>query len=215
MFLIRGKTISELSLAEFLELVRDYSRLAVDIGTGDGTFVYHAARENPATFFIGVDPVAENLKEISQKALKKPEKGGAPNAIFVRGAIEALPEEILRRADEVSINYPWGSLLRGLARPETHILEQVRSLAKGPGTEFRLILNYSVLSGTESAESLSLPELSEEYIETTLLPAYSSLGISIVSWNIFSGPSPIRSTWGQRLTKGSKRRSLELIGTAI
>ena len=29
--------------------------VVVDIGTGDGNFVYQAARENPTKFFIGID----------------------------------------------------------------------------------------------------------------------------------------------------------------
>lgn len=48
------------------------------------------------------------------KATHKPAKGGLPNSMFVEAAIESLPDEFEGVADEIHINFPWGSLLRGL-----------------------------------------------------------------------------------------------------
>jgi 16S rRNA (adenine(1408)-N(1))-methyltransferase len=49
--------------------------IIVDIGTGDGRFVYNAARQNPNKFFIGIDANTAGLKEFSTKATRKPAKG--------------------------------------------------------------------------------------------------------------------------------------------
>ena len=39
----------------------------IDIGTGDGRFVYQSARQNPNKFYIGIDPntraAGEDLRE--------------------------------------------------------------------------------------------------------------------------------------------------------
>ncbi len=87
----------------------------VDIGTGDGRFVYQSARENPKKFYIGIDPNVRPLEKISEKIYRKPAKGGAPNALFVQAAIEDLPAELDGVADEIHVHFPWGSLLRAVA----------------------------------------------------------------------------------------------------
>ena len=43
----------------------------IDIGTGDGRFVYQSARENPNKFYIGIDANAKPLEKISMKATRK------------------------------------------------------------------------------------------------------------------------------------------------
>jgi ubiquinone/menaquinone biosynthesis C-methylase UbiE len=73
----------------------------VDIGTGDGRFVYQCARENPNKFYIGIEPNVRPLEKISEKIHRKPDKGGAPNVLFVQAAVEALPSELNAIADEV------------------------------------------------------------------------------------------------------------------
>ena len=62
---------------------------------------------------------------------KKPEKGGRGNVLFVVAAIEAPPAELLGAADEVSVLFPWGSLLAGVARAEHETLANIRTLCQG------------------------------------------------------------------------------------
>ena len=62
----------------------------VDIGTGDGRFVYQSARENPNKFYIGIEPNVRPLEKISEKIHRKPDKGGAPNVLFIQAAVEDL-----------------------------------------------------------------------------------------------------------------------------
>jgi hypothetical protein len=51
----------------------------IDIGTGDGRFVYRSVRRNPNKFYIGIDPNVRPLEKISEKIHRKPNKGGAPS----------------------------------------------------------------------------------------------------------------------------------------
>jgi 16S rRNA (adenine(1408)-N(1))-methyltransferase len=53
------------------------------------------------------------MAEVSRRAAKPAARGGLPNAMFVVAAAEAPPPELLGIADELTINFPWGSLLRG------------------------------------------------------------------------------------------------------
>src|ERR1044071_8966443 len=77
----------------------------VDIGTGDGRFVYQSARQNPKKFYIGIDANPSQLEKISQKIHKKPHKGGLANAIFLQVSVEDLPSELDGVADEVHIHF--------------------------------------------------------------------------------------------------------------
>ena len=81
-----GKKQAELSAAELRERIGDRSVL-IDLGTGDGSFVHRRAREDASCFCIGIDPVGEAMAVCSSKALKKPAKGGAPNALFVVASV--------------------------------------------------------------------------------------------------------------------------------
>jgi 16S rRNA (adenine(1408)-N(1))-methyltransferase len=49
----------------------------VDIGTGDGRFVYQCARENPARFYIGIDANAKPLEKVSMRATRNPQRRSA------------------------------------------------------------------------------------------------------------------------------------------
>ena len=87
--------------------------MLVDLGTGDGRFVLGTAVANPARLVIGIDPVADALAYASRRAAAPARKGGLPNALFVAAAAESLPRDLHGVAERVTVNLPWGSLLRG------------------------------------------------------------------------------------------------------
>ena len=87
--------------------------MLADLGTGDGRFVLATAAANPTRLVIGIDPVADALVGASRRAAAAPRKGGLPNALFVAGAAESLPRGLHGLAERVTVNLPWGSLLRG------------------------------------------------------------------------------------------------------
>jgi 16S rRNA (adenine(1408)-N(1))-methyltransferase len=84
-----------------------------DLGTGDGRFVLAAAAADPTRLVVGIDPVASSLGEASRRAGAPPHKGGLPNALFIAAAAESLPRGLHAVVERVTVNLPWGSLLRG------------------------------------------------------------------------------------------------------
>ncbi len=77
------------------------------------------ACEHADRLVIGIDPVAAAMADASRRAALPARKGGLPNAAFVVAAAEDLPAELSGLATLVTVNLPWGSLLRGaLALPD-------------------------------------------------------------------------------------------------
>ena len=111
----------------------------VDIGTGDGRFVYQSARQNPNKFYIGIDPNVSPLEKISEKIHRKPAKGGAPNVLFIQAAVEDLPPELDGVADEVHVHFPWGSLLRAVSTGDIEVLSNVRRICS-PGALLEVVI---------------------------------------------------------------------------
>jgi 16S rRNA (adenine(1408)-N(1))-methyltransferase len=71
------------------------------------------ARREPGTLVVGVDASAAAMAESSIRAARAIRRGGLPNALFVVAAAERPPQELCALAAEVTILFPWGSLLRG------------------------------------------------------------------------------------------------------
>jgi 16S rRNA (adenine(1408)-N(1))-methyltransferase len=71
------------------------------------------ARREPGALVIGIDASAAGMAESSLRAARSSRRGGLPNALFVAAAAECPPEELTGLADELTILFPWGSLLRG------------------------------------------------------------------------------------------------------
>jgi len=58
-------------------------------------------------------------------------KTAVPNAVFVVAAAEQLPEDLAHVADRVTVQFPWGSLLRGLVSGSDDILGPIATAAIG------------------------------------------------------------------------------------
>jgi 16S rRNA (adenine(1408)-N(1))-methyltransferase len=119
---IRGKTPLEISAAEFTGRIAGYRNIKIDIGTGDGRYVRCLAQQNPDEFFIGIDACRENLKENSQVRLH--------NALYVIASAQSLPHELTGLANEITINFPWGSLLESLLTGDPALLNSLAAICK-------------------------------------------------------------------------------------
>jgi 16S rRNA (adenine(1408)-N(1))-methyltransferase len=114
----------------------------IDLGTGDGRSVVHAARRDADAFVIGIDADAASMRETSRRAARPPTKGGVPNALFVVAAVGSLPEELDGVADDVCITFPWGSLLNGVLGSDAAVLDGIARIAK-PGAEIRALASVT------------------------------------------------------------------------
>ncbi|RPJ36689.1 MAG: hypothetical protein EHM21_18860, partial [Chloroflexi bacterium] len=68
MEIMQGKHTRAIAAPELGRMLAGYREILIDLGTGDGRFVLHAARQDPAIFAIGVDACRENLRAASRTA---------------------------------------------------------------------------------------------------------------------------------------------------
>jgi 16S rRNA (adenine(1408)-N(1))-methyltransferase len=137
MEVIRGKQNLIIDEKHFGNLVSGYSSILMDIGTGDGHFVKHAAIQKPDRLVIGIDACRENLCDISRKA--------PPNALFVIANALNLPGELTDLADHITINFPWGSLLSGLLTGDAALISGLLRIMR-PQSSFEINLNSGALA---------------------------------------------------------------------
>jgi len=181
----------------------------LDIGTGDGRFVLEQARKHPDALCIGLDASKDGLIVASQKAAKKPARGGAKNALFILSAIEALPHDLCDIASDITINYPWGSLLDAVVRANAQFLQTLSRLAR-PGANIDMLINMSVFEGENYRLRLSLPEFDISRAKSELKYAYRDAGLKIERTEIVDEDKHAATTWGQKLVKGSGRPILAI-----
>lgn len=187
-----------------------YEEVVVDIGTGDGKFVYEYARNNQASYVIGIDADKSQLEEVSHKAQRKPARGGLTNLIFLWHAAEEIPSELFGVADQIFINFPWGNLLSGamFSVPESyHLMQRVISVLK-PGGKFNLFVTFDPKFEEQKVSQLSLPELSLEFMQTELTQKYSELGLQVEQVWELSGEEKhnFPSSWPRRILDKRERR---------
>ena len=180
----------------------------IDIGTGDGRFVYQSARQNPNKFYIGIDPNTRPLEKISEKIYRKPAKGGAGNVLFIQAAVEDLPAELNGVADEVHVHFPWGSLLRAVVTGDIEVLRNVRRICS-TGALLEVVTGLDPERDQSEIERLGLTPLSLEFIDTVLIQKYAAAGFQIVERGILAASErpDFETSWAKRL-KGNERRPI-------
>ncbi|HXH23245.1 MAG TPA: class I SAM-dependent methyltransferase [Dehalococcoidia bacterium] len=187
----------------------------LDIGAGDGRWAYEQARRDPGSLYIALDPDAEALKEYAFRAARKPARGGAANALFVVGSVEAPPPELLACADELRVNFPWAALLRGLLLADRATLRGLSSLGK-PGARFELVLTYDPAHDHGAGLDASVPPL-DAGVFARLAEPYAASGLRIEECRPLGRDEAlaIPSTWGRRLLHGRERSVFQLSGHVV
>jgi 16S rRNA (adenine(1408)-N(1))-methyltransferase len=185
--------------------------IIIDIGTGDGLFVYQCARQNPRKFYIGIDANARPLEKISEKIHRKPAKGGLPNLLFLQAAVEDLPSELDGVADEVHVHFPWGSLLGAVATGNEAVLRSLRRICSA-GALLEILIGFDPVRDVSQLKRLEIPSLSLDYIDSLLAPRYEKSGFAIIERGVLpqSEWANLQTSWARRL-KGRAGRSLTYI----
>ncbi len=181
----------------------------IDLGTGDGRFVYQCAQRNPHRFYIGIDASTSALEKISEKVHRKPAKGGLPNVLFVQAAVEDLPSELDGIADEVHVHFPWGSLLRAVATGDRAALEGMRRVCAADAL-LEVVIGLDFERDKSEIERLGLGSLTPEYVSDVLIPRYRAAAFEIIESGML-GPSEwpaLQTSWAKRLKSGGTNRSL-------
>ncbi len=211
MEILKGKKSDTLSHVDFAALATRYSHVAVDIGTGDGKFIYQLARTHPDWLCIGLDAARENLVENAAKIYKKPAKGGLANALYVISAIENLPPELENSADSITVNFPWGSLLRGLVLADATILNALARLAK-PNATLTMLFNYNIFDDPVPLELRDLPAFTLATVDSLMLH-YAAAGLMLVERAIVGADviQTIPTLWAKRVLLSPNAETVRLV----
>lgn len=190
--------------------------VVIDIGTGDGRFVYQSARQNPNKFYIGIDPNVRPLGKISEKIYRKPAKGGAPNVLFIQAAVEELPAELDGVADELHVHFPWGSLLRAVASGDVAVLQNLRRIC-APDALLEVVIGLDPARDQSEIERLELTPLSLEFIDQQLASRYLAAGFEITERGIIPAAEwpEFKTSWAKRLHQSDQRPIIYLIARAV
>jgi 16S rRNA (adenine(1408)-N(1))-methyltransferase len=178
------------------ERLAGYRRIHVDLGTGDGRYVRSLAAQHPDRFVIGLDPCRENLREHSQARLE--------NMLFIIASAQELPRELDGLADQVTINFPWGSLLESLLAGDSRLAEGLARMARTEaGIDIRL-------NGGALAEAGAGLETGTEQIRTNARAA----GWQMNAAAPMAAPAlrTYPTTWARRLAHGRDPRAMGLTG---
>ena len=188
----------------------------IDIGTGDGRYVYQSARRNPNKFYIGIDPNTRPLEKISEKIHRKPAKGGAPNVLFIQSAIEDLPEELNGVANEVHVHFPWGSLLRAVATGDVALLQNLRRICAEDAL-LEVVIGIDPVRDKSELERLGVKPLTLEVIDNVLVPNYAAAGFEIIERGVIAASEwpALETSWAKRLQGNEQRPITYLIARAI
>ncbi len=194
---IRGRKSLELDFNGLMDRLANYNQITLDLGTGDGRYVRTLAEQRADWFIIGVDSCRENLREHSQAKLQ--------NILFIIASAQDLPNELNGRVSQITINFPWGSLLESLLINDSKLMCGLKSIARST-TSIDLRLNGGAL-----AEAGTTLEVGTEKIYENLIRS---------GWQIESpvviNTNALRSfptTWARRLAAGRDPRAITLSGT--
>ncbi|HJR81468.1 MAG TPA: class I SAM-dependent methyltransferase [Anaerolineales bacterium] len=193
---IRGRKSLELDLNEWNARLANYNHILLDLGTGDGRYARTLAEKHPGWFIIGVDACRENLREHSQAKLQ--------NLLFVIARAQELPCELDGLVSHITINFPWGSLLKGLLAGDSKLMRGLQSISRA-GASLDLRLNGGAL--VEAGKTL---ESGTDKIYYNLLQADWQVDHPVMM--DASALKRFPSTWAKRLAFGRDPRATMISG---
>ncbi|MDW3206531.1 MAG: methyltransferase domain-containing protein [Alphaproteobacteria bacterium] len=211
--IVLGKKTAPLDITDLSERREGRSPVVMDVGTGQGKFVLDMARDFPDKLVIGVDAVAENMAKSARSAGASPKKGGLPNALFVRAAAERLPGPFQGLVDELTVQYPWGSLMRIVSEPSLEHLRLLRGVCR-TGASLSVLLNYSVFEDRPYLERLGMGDIEDPADSDVLPEIYGAAGFRMTHRALIHGDPPVRTAWGRHLVRGSARSTLMIDAVA-
>jgi 16S rRNA (adenine(1408)-N(1))-methyltransferase len=139
------------------------------------------------------------MAETSRRAARAPRRGGLPNALFVVAAAEHPPIELAGVAEELSIIFPWGSLLAGALALDPAAADGIASLV-GPMGCVRIV------ASVVDDDRLALAPLSASDV-TGLAARWSCYGLRLSSFRPATAAEldASGSSWARRLAAGRRR----------
>ena len=179
-----------------------YGALLLDLGCGEGGHVRRFAREHPDWLAVGLDIDRDALRRAAQRAARRPERGGAPNTLFVAADAQRPPQELLGAAQRLTVHFPWSALLR-LILEDAPAFAALADQLCADQAELELILNAEAAPpGCQPPTPDSLQAALREPLER------ARFTIQTCDWLNPEDAPPTR--WAGRLVKGSRRAAVAL-----
>jgi 16S rRNA (adenine(1408)-N(1))-methyltransferase len=170
----------------------------VDVGTGDGRAVLRRAAAEPGALVVGIDAAAAAMADASRRA----DRRGPTNVLFLAAGVEALAcSPLAGRADLVTVQFPWGSLLRGIVGLDHAALCGLASLVAAGG---RLEVLVSVVPSDGIPGMACLDDAAVPAIRR----AWSTTGLRLTAARPARATEVAASgsTWARRLRVGRAAR---------
>jgi 16S rRNA (adenine(1408)-N(1))-methyltransferase len=165
----------------------------VDLGAGDGGYVLHRARTEPTTFAIAIDASPDALASGAWRA----KRARLINAAFLVEGVERLPRGLECLADEVTVQFPWGSLLRGLVDGSGCVIEPIANLMRA-SADLRLLMSAVDRDGFRDLTPALVTAGRDAY-------ARHGLRLTQAGWASTTTVAESRSAWAKRLAIGRAR----------
>jgi 16S rRNA (adenine(1408)-N(1))-methyltransferase len=138
------------------------------------------------------------MAEASRRAAAKPARGGLGNVLFLQASLETLGQELTGIADAITVNYPWGSLLRAVALPEPFLLAKLADVAK-PSAALDILVNMQPLRDAALAVRLGLEDAALTKDLARLRGLYAGAGLAVRSIDDVTGRLIHATRWGSQL----------------
>lgn len=172
--------------------------------------MFRSALADPCTFYIGIDANSKPLQKVSIKAERAFRKERCVNAMFVRASAEHLPGELYGTADFASINFPWGSLLGAVLRPDASFLSTLQQILR-PGGELSLVTGIDPEKDRNELARLGLERISGSALADRIRESYSAAGFTCVDVKETRDPGRLpETTWARKLRTSGSRTLLTL-----
>ena len=191
---VQGSNIRAIDAVEVAAWAASYRDVIVDLGTGDGRFVRDLARACPERAAIGVDTCQANLASFSRSA--------PGNALLLAGDALALPHDLCGLATRVTVNFPWGSLLRGLLDGHGGLFDGLRAVGRS-GASLEIRLN----AGALGEQGWALDAGGEQVAEVLERAGFAVGLIGVMGRDQLRG---YPTTWAKRLAFGRDPRAIEV-----
>jgi len=163
------------------------------VGAGNGGYVLHRARTEPTSFAVAIDASPDPLARGAWSA----KRAHLANAAFLVEGVERLPRELACLADEVTVHFPWGSLLQGLLDGSSSVVGSVAALMKNRA-ELRVLVAAAVRDGFGAVTPSVITSRCENYLQ-------HGLRLVDARWASSEVIRESRSAWAKRLGVGRTR----------
>lgn len=185
---------------------QDFEKNFLDIGTGDGRYVYKSALNNPNHLYIGIDPSA-NLKEYQREINRKRLK----NAVLLNSSIENFNPKISEYFDEITIILPWGNLLKYVVTVDIEFFTKIAKWLK-PGGLITIIFGFNEELEERITKRLNLPELTDKEIQTIKNNYLNLKKLKVKEFreSFYSELGILDTSWAKKLSFGKNRKYLYL-----